>query len=209
MTEVVIFGREPRRGEVKSRLAANIGDRRAAELYRALLDHTVAVVAASGLQFRLSLAAAPVEPPDGLRWEVQPPGGMGDRLAAAFERAFGRGESRVLVVGSDCPELEPEHLRRAAAALERAALVLGPATDGGYWLIGQRAPGVAGLLDGIPWSTRRTFEATTARARAAGVDPLVLDELVDLDRREDLVAVRARGRMPPRLDAAVRHILDE
>lgn len=208
VTEVVVFGREPRPSRVKTRLAATIGADRAAKLYRALLEHTLAEAARSGFEVRLSLAAEPVEPPTVVPWEVQPEGDLGRRLQVAFDRAFRRGARRVLVVGSDCPELDAAHLRSAAAALDGAALVLGPAADGGYWLIAQRAPGVARLLDGVPWSTDRALAVTMARGRRMGIDPVLLDELVDLDAIEDLAAALRRGRMPPELDAVVRFAMN-
>ncbi len=208
LTEVVVFGREPRPNEVKTRLAAAIGGDRAARLYRALLEHTLAEAVRSGFATRLSLAAEPVEPPTGVVWEVQPDADLGERLELAFDRAYQRGARRVLVVGSDCPELDATHLRSAADALDHRPLVLGPAADGGFWLIGQRAPGTARLLHGVPWSTDRVLAATAARARALGVDPVLLDELVDVDRFEDVAAVRARGRMHPRVDAAIRCAMD-
>lgn len=208
LTEVVVFGREPRPNEVKTRLAEAIGADRAAQLYRALLEHTLAEAVRSGFATRLSLAAEPVEPPAGVEWEVQPDADLGGRLEVAFDRAYQRAARRVLVVGSDCPELDAAHLRAAADALDDRPLVLGPAADGGFWLIAQRAPGTAGLLHGIPWSTDRVLAATVARARGMGVEPVLLDELVDLDRVEDVAAVRARGRMHPRVDAAIRSALD-
>jgi len=208
LTEVVVFGRDPRPGAVKTRLAAAIGADRAAEVYRALLEHTLAVAGASGFDIRLSVASEPVERRMDVPWEVQPEGDLGVRLQAAFDRAFHRGARRVLVVGSDCAELAASHLRAAADALEGGALVLGPAADGGFWLIGQRAPGAAALLDGVPWSTGRTLAVTVTNARKMGLEPVLLEELVDLDTIEDLAALRRRGRMPLELAAALRFAED-
>jgi len=204
LTEVVVFAREPRPGAVKTRLASAIGADRAAQVYRVLLEHTLAVAQASGFDVRLSLAAVPAEPPAGVPWEVQPDGDLGVRLQAAFDGAFRRGVRRVVMVGSDCLELTAPHLHAAADALDIAALVLGPAVDGGYWLIGQPAPGAPALLDDVPWSSDRTLAVTLARARRMGLETALLDELVDLDLIEDLDVARRRGRMPPELEAAVR-----
>ncbi len=208
LTEVVVFGRDPRSGAVKTRLAATVGADRAARVYRVLLEHTLAVAEASGFDYRLSMAVEPVEPPTDVPWEVQPQGDLGVRLRASFDRAFRRGARRVLVVGSDCPELADSHLRSAARALDGRLLVLGPAADGGYWLIGQRAPGAPALLEDIPWSTERTRDVTVAKARRMGLDPVLLDELVDVDTIEDLANLRRRGRMPQEVDAAVRSVLE-
>ena len=207
MTEVIVFCREPRAGEVKTRLARSIGARAAVELYRTLLDHTVAVAVTSGYEVRLSLASDPLEAPTREHpWEVQPSGDLGHRLRGSFERAFERGVHHVVIVGSDSPEVTPNHVRQAADALHNADVVLGRATDGGYWLVGQRDPG-ADLFRDIPWSVDSTLERTLERARRLDLEVCELEELIDLDTVEDLVEALSRGRMTPRVEQAVRRAL--
>lgn len=203
-----MFGREPRAGTVKRRLATSVGSDPAARLYAALLDHTVSVAVASGFPVRLSLASAPVDAIScATPWEVQPPGDLGVRLHAAFGDAFARGAIRVVVVGSDCPEISVAHLRDASEALRDADVVLGPAEDGGYWLIGQRAPG-HDLFSGVPWSTDATYSVTRERVEQRGLSLVELEDLVDVDTIDDLRVVARRGRVPPDLEAAIRRLAD-
>lgn len=201
-----MFGREPRAGEVKRRLAGGIGDEAAARLYQALLEHTLSVAVASGYASRLSLASAPIGAiAVAVVWDVQPSGDLGVRLRSAFDDAFARGANRAVVVGSDCPEVTVGHLRQAASELHRADVVLGPAEDGGYWLIGQRAPG-HDLFSGVPWSTSRTLRATRQRVQQCGLSLVELEGLVDVDTLDDLRLVLERGRAPSDLEASFRRV---
>jgi rSAM/selenodomain-associated transferase 1 len=122
---------------------------------------------------------------DGPEYHPQADGDLGDRLRAAFDHAFAGGARRVVVIGSDLPDLSAHHLRRAFRALDGAPAVLGPARDGGYWLLGLRRP-VPEAFDGIPWSTGSVLARTVERLRAAGAGPALLDELADVDEAADL-----------------------
>jgi rSAM/selenodomain-associated transferase 1 len=173
---------------VKSRLAADVGQDLAAAVYRELLRHTLRVAASIDADVVLSLAAPPAQgwrPEGAVAVEVQVAGDLGLRLADAFGRRFAEGYRRVVVVGSDCPELAPHHLEGALAGLDRHPVVLGPACDGGYWLVGVRAPG-AELFSDMPWSTPQLLEATRGRLRALGMDWLELECLRDVDSEADL-----------------------
>jgi hypothetical protein len=103
----------------------------------------------------------------------------------ALLHAFQRGETRVVLVGTDIPGLTCEMLSRAFDALDRCPVVLGPATDGGYYLIGAREA-VPDLFSGIAWGTRRVLHQTIEAARTLDIHPELLDPLSDLDRPEDL-----------------------
>lgn len=185
---VVVFGREPVPGRVKTRLARSIGAERAAAVYTTLLERTLAEAVATGARVVLSLAG-PLEgvwtPPGGLAVEVQGPGDLGCRMWEAFRRRFAEGVERVLLVGSDCPGLTRRHLLDALEALTRAPVVLGPARDGGYWAVGQRAPGTE-CFSGVPWSSPRTLEVTRERLRSLGVGWLETVTLADVDTAADL-----------------------
>lgn len=188
---VVVFGREPIPGRVKTRLAADLGADAAARVYAVLLDHALEAAAGSGLRVLLSLAERPsVGWVRGLELplEIQRPGDLGERMADAFARRFVEGEERVVVVGSDCPAITSAHLRQAVSALDEADAVLGPAADGGYFLVAQRAPG-ADLFAGIPWSDPETLVATRDRLTALGTAWTELEELSDIDTESDLKAL--------------------
>lgn len=175
-------------GRVKSRLAEAIGERSAARVYAALLEQTLEVTGASTFDVVESLAEEPtrawIDTHDE-RWEVQRGADLGARMRDAFQRRFGEGFDRVVIVGSDCPFLRRKHLSQAVEALERMGVVLGPACDGGYWLVAQRRPGV-NLFTGIPWSNPTTLAATRKRLKALGTPWFELEELDDVDTIEDL-----------------------
>jgi rSAM/selenodomain-associated transferase 1 len=204
---VVVFGREPVAGEVKTRLAAGIGGPEAARVYAVILEHSLEGAVDSGARVVLSLAAAPSG-----EWarrivcsiEVQGTGDLGDRMKDAFERRFSEGEERVIIIGSDCPMITPEHLQAAADALAERDVVLGPAVDGGYWLVGQRRPGVD-LFSDIPWSSHDTLETTRRRLAAIGAGWAEIEELRDIDTNEDLVAALDDPSLPEDLCRRLRH----
>ena len=208
-TRVVVFGREPVPGQVKTRLAVTQGDERAAAAYAFLLDHTIDAAISSGFETVLSLA----DPPSqrwayGLRvpYQVQHGADLGSRMANAFADHFADGAERVVVVGSDCPGVQPRHLVAAAAALADAAVVLGPASDGGYWLVAQRRPGVD-MFSEIRWSAPTTFAATRARLGALKASWVELDELRDIDTATDLMAALKDQTVPARLRKRLRVIV--
>jgi hypothetical protein len=118
---------------------------------------------------------------------------LGERMYNAI-RAGLESHAGVILVGSDCPGIDTAYLRSAASALEEAPLVFGPATDGGYVLIGARA--IAGhIFQGIPWGTGEVFARTRAALRASGSNWAELPRLTDIDRPEDLAAWEALKRV--------------
>lgn len=205
---LVVFVKEPRPGSVKTRLAAAIGDEDAAAVYRAMAEGVVAAtVPEAGDYERLVF----YDPPDaGERMRAWLPAGrlrrqgagdVGARMADAFARCFARGAGRVAIVGSDAPGVGSAEAREAFAALAAHDVVLGPARDGGYWLVGLRAPQPA-LFAGIAWSTASVLDETLARAAAAGLSVARLGLRRDVDTLEDLRAEWPR--VGPTLDPAVR-----
>jgi len=195
MQKLVIFLKAPRRGTVKTRLAAALGPEAALAAYRELVERILS-------QLR---ELPPVElrfTPDDAREEIQPrlapgwsaasqgPGDLGTRLTRAFADAFAAGAGRVVVIGSDCPEVTAADIREAWTALGSHDLVLGPAHDGGYWLVGLRRPAPELFAD-ISWSTASVFEETLARARSQGLGVRLLRTLRDVDTPEDWEHYRA------------------
>ena len=207
MNCVVVFGREPRPGGVKTRLARGIGDQAAAAVYGVLLEATLRHASAVGAHLVLSLAESPSngwDPPMEAPIEVQGDGDLGRRMGHSFTRRFADGYDRVVIIGSDCPALRPHHIVEAFKRLADVPVVLGPAVDGGYWLIGQSAPG--GLdLSGIPWSSPETLSATRRRLRDLEVDWQELAELRDIDRPEDLRWAMAAPEIDRELADRLRH----
>ncbi|MBM3853850.1 MAG: DUF2064 domain-containing protein, partial [Verrucomicrobia bacterium] len=186
----------PRAGAVKTRLMPVLGAARACALYRQLVDHTLtevgAVVAPGGIDLEIRLAGAPDETA-ARAWlgetraiRAQGEGDLGARLERAVEAALAEGAPAVVVIGGDCPQLSAGHLESAFAALVHHEVVLGPATDGGYYLIGLRRSRPA-LFRGIAWGGPEVLAQTLTAAHALGLDVATLAPLSDLDVPEDLV----------------------
>lgn len=188
---ILVFVRAPEAGRVKTRLAAEIGGAAALRVYLRLAEHALVEARALGVAVRVHFT--PADAGEGVRawlgagadYLPQAEGGLGDRMRDAFDAAFAAGFGRVAVVGSDLPGLSAGLLRRALAALDGADAVLGPARDGGYYLLGLRRP-VPEAFEGIAWSTGEVFGATLARLRAAGIEPALLETLADVDVAGDL-----------------------
>ncbi len=208
---VVVFGREPVPGRAKTRLAAHIGAVRAAAVYGVMLEHVVAEALQSEIPVILELAEEPTPgwtSPGDLPWVVQADGDLGVRMRTAFDRAFDRGYERVVLVGTDIPRLSRVHLRRSIQLLRNVPAVVGPARDGGYYLVAQRAPG-ADLFTGIPWSVPETLAATRQRLVDLSLGYGEVATLSDVDRFADVEAALAVGTLPPDLDRALRAALAE
>jgi rSAM/selenodomain-associated transferase 1 len=202
---VVIFGREPVAGRVKTRLASAVGAEAAARVYAVLLEHAIQAAVAAGVDVILSLAEPPSPAwaaPVTLRHEVQSGVDLGRRMAECFHRGFHDGAGRVVIAGSDIARVTSRHLQTAVGALDRHPVVLGPAEDGGYWLVGQRAPGVD-LFTEIPWSRAETLEFTRSRLKAHGLDWHELETLPDIDTARDL----QRALIDPQVDEELRRRL--
>ncbi len=131
-----------------------------------------------------------------LTFEAQRGGDLGARMRRAIETRLEEGSARVVVIGTDAPDLTPAILQEAFTALGSADVVVGPAADGGYYLIGMRAAHRV-LFDGIPWSTDQTLARTLAAARQAALRVHVLEILSDIDTADDWRRwARRQGRMP-------------
>jgi rSAM/selenodomain-associated transferase 1 len=207
---LVIFGREPRLGRVKTRLAASLGAQQALALHCACVQATARVAASlprsvdlwlyltSSTPAAARLVARRLNLPQWLKVRVQGRGNLGTRLARALAELAAAGYSRVVVIGTDSPTLSSGRLRRAFALLGRADAVLGPARDGGYYLIGlqPRAANLRRLFRGIEWGTPRTFRQTRQRIRAARLRLRLLPVGDDVDTAADLARLRRalRGR---------------
>ena len=195
-TRIVIFAKAPVPGAVKTRLIPALGAEGAARLARDMLAGTVAEAIAAGLA-EPELCASPSPDADawrgllpaGVRLTDQGSGDLGERLAAAARRVIGDGE-RVLLIGTDCPDLDAGLLRDATARLGRDDAVMLPASDGGYVLLGLRRYDPS-LFDGIAWSTDTVAAETIARIEALGWSLHVGETLRDIDEPADLDALRA------------------
>jgi rSAM/selenodomain-associated transferase 1 len=196
---LVVFVREPRPGRVKTRLAREIGAVEAAWWFR----HASAALIrrlAGDRRWRTVLAVTPDAEglasrawAPGLLRAGQGPGDLGRRMTRFLRREPGTGlpPAPVAIVGADIPDLRPVHVLEAFRVLRRHEAVLGPATDGGYWLFGLRRPVPRDLLSGVRWSTPHAMADTVARL--SGLSVGFAATLMDVDTAGDLAAVRPPG----------------
>lgn len=203
---LIVFAKVPRPGRVKTRLAAAIGDVEAASLYgimgRRVLDGV------RGGRYRLIVYIDPANELAAARewlgagdvgFRPQEGDDLGERLAEAFRREFQRAR-QVCAIGTDAPAVDRRVVERAFDELSANDLVLGPALDGGYYLIGATACWPE-LFRDVPWSTEGVMTATLARARALQLRTATLEPLPDIDTVEDLERADALPGPQPRTRA--------
>lgn len=189
-TALVVLAKSPRAGHAKTRLCPPCTTEQAARLAESALADTLAVVAATPVERRVLVLEGPAGPwlPPGFEVIPQRGGGLDERLAAAF---VDTGDPAVLI-GMDTPQVVPLLLIEALDRLARPGVgaVLGPASDGGWWLLGLRRPDPVALL-GVPMSTPHTGVAQRRRLSALGLAVADLPVLRDVDDIEDARAVAA------------------
>ena len=186
-TSIAILAKAPVAGFAKTRLISAIGAHAAAVLQERLTERAVEMAVAAGLGL-VTLWCAPdpnhvsfreLVARHGIALKRQPEGDLGARMLGAF------GPGPTLVIGTDCPAFTADILRAAAHALDDAAVVLIPAEDGGYVLIGAREAQPY-LFSGIAWGTAAVMAATRARIAALGLNVAELPALWDVDTEDDL-----------------------
>lgn len=181
---LVLFARYPTAGAAKTRLIPALGPEGAAGVHRQLTERTLGVLLGSELPVELHYTGAADADfrawlGNGFALVEQAKGDLTGRLLAALYPA------PVIFFGADTPDLSAHHVAQAVAALETHPVVLGPADDGGYYLIGMKQP-MPELLDHMPWSTDQVMPETLRRLAEAGIPTALLDTLHDCDRPEDL-----------------------
>ncbi len=191
MRRLLIFVKEPVPGQVKTRLAAEIGAEAACQVYRRCVERTLERL--SVLRNEIVLCIEPTDATDRIRtwlgseWPTLPQWGatLGERLTDAASRTFEEGVQRIAIIGTDSPWINDVLVEEAFSAMERADLVLGPAADGGYYLVGLAKPAPR-LFRGISWSTSLVLDQTLTNARTLGRTVSLLPEGYDIDRLTDL-----------------------
>ena len=189
---LLVFLKAPRPGAVKTRLASRLGSDAAAELYRALAEAEVHATRPAGGEYDRLLCFTP---PDahaemegwfpGEQLLAQQGADLGERMARAFDEGFRRGAPRVAIIGGDVPWVSRSDVAEAFRSLADHDVVLGPARDGGYYLLALARP-QPGVFRGIAWSTPSVLAATVERAEALGLSVRLLEPLPDIDTVEDV-----------------------
>ena len=215
MNRLLIFVKEPVPGKVKTRLASELDPEAACDIYRACIELTLRRLEPLRKQTVLC-----IDPPEaveriqawvGAGWAMRPQRGrtLGERLAEATRAAFSEGASRVAVIGTDSPWLAASDLDDAFAALESADAVIGPAEDGGYYVLGL-ARSQPRLFEGIAWSTSFVCAQTQAQAARLGLRLVRLAMGYDVDQLADVIRFiedeRRGGALQPAVEAMERLI---
>lgn len=187
---LILFLRYPRRGKVKTRLAIAIGDDAAYDLYLCFLRDMAAMTKRVNAEIIIVYSG----PGQGVFDDFpsvqcfrQRGSDIGQRMFFALQDVFAQGFERIVLIGSDSPDLPANFVNDAFVKLALADVVLGPATDGGYYLIGCKPESlVQSFFQDIPWSTKVVFDKTLRRMETVGLQVAILSEWPDIDELEDL-----------------------
>ncbi len=217
-----IFARQPVPGQVKTRLAGRLGSYQAARAYEAMLLDGLEAWGTTRWLAPGGRRVVVYDPPDGGPWfdervpaafalQPQEEGDLGARMAAFFAGEFEDGADKVVLIGSDSPTLDPTLVISAFLCLSEKDVVLGPSTDGGYYLVGAKGA-VPPIFAGIEWSGPGVLRQTVARLSGTGLSLAVLPPWYDVDEPADwemlvghMKAMRAAGMDPglPRLERVI------
>ncbi len=194
-TQLLFILKAPVVGMVKTRLAEDIGEVRALAAYRAMVEHLFDNLAS---RWPFEIHYTPARDVDLMHswlgpdhpYFPQPEGDLGHRMARATEDAFERGANSVILLGGDCPYVTPDLIRQAVGGLEANEVVIGPAVDGGYYLLGLNRP-QRRLFEEISWSTESVFPVTLERVKEKGLTVKILPTLEDVDDLQSLTHAEA------------------
>jgi rSAM/selenodomain-associated transferase 1 len=197
----ILMVKYPMRGQVKSRLARDIGDNHAMVLYKLFVEDMVKTLREADIFFRVAYAPESAFKlfrewlGEESHYLPQIGDGLGQRLMSAFEGAFAMGADRAVALGSDAPDLPASIVSEALGKTEEFDSVIGPCLDGGYYLIGfRRDTFLQEIFNNVEWSTARIFRETMDILHRGGLSVHVLPAWRDIDEVEDLRDLYRRNR---------------
>jgi rSAM/selenodomain-associated transferase 1 len=211
---IFIMMKYPKVGRVKARLAQSIGDESATNLYRMFIRDTLTTVQDLDIPFYIA-----VHPPEsqkqfakwiGPSYQIFQQQGIdiGERLQSGFTTMFERGYKQVIALASDSPDLPIEILREAVSALQSHKAVIGPASDGGYYLIGlSHDHSIPGAFEDISWSTETVFRETLSKIKSVTQRVHILPEWADIDTKSDLQKFYEKHRLQNSCDSHTMNYL--
>lgn len=184
---IMVFVRNPELGRVKTRLAKSIGDQAALETYKTLSKHTFKVISEIDSD-KLIFYSDKIQDNDvwtatNCKKQIQTKGDLGQKMLAAFQYGFSLGYQKILIIGSDLYSLRPKHIESAFEQLENYDVVIGPALDGGYYLLGLNFI-IPKIFKQKQWSTSSVLKETLSDLKEFNVN--LLEPLNDIDTYEDL-----------------------
>lgn len=185
---LIIFVRNPEIGKVKTRLAATVGDETALDIYKKLLLHTMQVSNKSSAD-KFVFYHEQIEPFDiwnkkGFHKKLQSGNNLGEKMKNAFSFVFNEGYKKVIIIGSDCLQLNTNIINEAFAGLDQNDTVIGPANDGGYYLLGMKKM-LAFLFEQKAWSTDTVYGHTLLDMQRCNLTTILLAVLTDVDTEAD------------------------
>ncbi len=185
---LIIFVRNPELGKVKTRLAATLGQEKALEIYQQLLAHTLTVTKNIAVQkfvfYDGSILKQDLWRKNGYHQLLQKQADLGKKMHNAFETILEKGFNKVVIIGSDCIELTQEIILKAFDLLKTNDVVIGPANDGGYYLLGIKKL-YPQLFINKQWSTEDVYETTIRDFKESELKYFELPVLIDIDTEED------------------------
>jgi len=186
---VIIFTKNPVLGQCKTRLAATVGDKAALSIYEQLVDYTISFCKKLPFPKKVYYAS---EIPELDRWSIagfykekQVAGDLGERMKAAFEKEFLDGAKSVVIIGTDCAQINETDVQEAFKSLFHHDVVIGPADDGGYYLLGMNYL-IPALFENKSWSTEKLMDETKNTLHQKEIDYVLLSEKSDIDYETDL-----------------------
>ena len=196
---VLLFTKFPQPGLVKTRLGQAVGAENAAQLQKAFIEDELRMLAGIGAD--VTLCCDPFRPladyerlfGPGITYRPQQGADLGERMLRALHLALLENTEAAVLIGSDLPDLPGTHVREAFTALRSAQVCLGPATDGGFYLLGLREPLPADIFKGVAWSGPQVLKKTLANCEPRGVSHRLLPAWPDVDTVDDLAAYAVRN----------------
>lgn len=183
---LIIFARKPVLGKVKTRLAATIGDIKALEIYKQLLNHTRTVAAKANCEVFVFLTENDEEAFwKGFNCQLQNGENLGDRMEHAFTFVLNEGYRQCIIIGSDCPGITVEIVDSAFENLHSKEIIIGAAEDGGYYLLGLKKM-YSSLFRNKNWSTKSVFSDTLLDIKKLGLSYHTMPVLKDVDEEKDI-----------------------
>jgi rSAM/selenodomain-associated transferase 1 len=186
---LIIFTKNPVYGKVKTRLAATVGKKKALEIYTGLISHTVLITkkfSGNKIVFYSDEIISDDVWKNGYKKHLQFGNDLGERMKNAFDFIFKSKYDKAVIIGTDCPELNEEIIINAFIQLNKNDIVIGPAADGGYYLLGMKK-NQHQLFENIEWSTDNVFKTTINLCIQNNLDFYLLPTLHDVDEEKDLI----------------------